>query len=232
MKTGAPAAGENAVIVALVNCATDLGIELTAAERQLGIEGLARRTDGNHLLVLGGGPRGIVYSAYDLLESLGYRWYWPGDLGEVTPQLASVTVPDTQRLKEPSFIRRHAMGGGDPEDPTWHRQVKDWLVKNHQNFWVWPPADDPDFMRDRGGTFTKVGSGHNWQHIVKASVYFKEHPKYFALVRGKRIPNGQLCLSNPEVRELLRAYALGGAAQMAADPNVMFIDMTQNDGND
>ena len=105
-------------------------------------------------------------------------------------------------------------------------------MKNHQNFWVHPLAADPQFMAKRGGTYTKLGSGHNWQHIIRADVHFKGHPEYFALVRGKRIHNGQLCLSNPEVRKMLLAYALAGAAKMAADPNVMFIDVTQNDGDD
>ncbi len=232
LTTEAPAADDSAVIVALTSSAPGLGVKLTPAEEKLGLEGLARRTEGTHLLVLGGGPRGIVYSAYDLLENLGYRWYWPGELGEVRPRLSSIDVGEIQRVFEPSFVRRHAMGGGDPQDPAWNRDVKDWLVKNHQNFWVHPLADDPQFMTSRGGTCTKVGSGHNWQHIIRADVYFKDYPDYFALVRGKRIPNGQLCLSNPEVRKLLLDYALTGAAKMAADPNIMFVDMTQNDGDD
>lgn len=232
IKAGAPAAGEAAVVVSLVGTVPQLGIQPTPAEAKLGVEGLSRRTEGSRLLVLGGGPRGVVYSAYDFLESLGCRWYWPGDLGEVVPQLASVTVAEVRRTFEPSFIRRHAMGGGEAGDPAWNRAVKDWLVKNRQNFWVHPLADDPEFMAKRGGTYTKIGSGHNWQHIIPAARYFKAHPDYFAQVRGKRIPNGQLCLTNPEVLKLLTAYALVGAAKMAEDPNILFVDITQNDGDD
>lgn len=232
IEAGAPPVEAPAVIVALVANAPSLGLALTDGERGLGIEGLARRTDGHRLLILGGGPRGIVYSAYDFLESLGYRWYWPGELGEVTPELTTITVAETERSFEPSFARRHAMGGGGADDPAWNRDVKDWLTKNHQNFWVHPLADDPQFMLKRGGTCTKVGSGHNWQHIIPADRYFRDHPEYFALVRGKRIPNGQLCLTNPDVQRLLKEYAMAGAARMAADPDVLFVDMTQNDGDD
>jgi hypothetical protein len=233
LKIGRPAAGETAVVVATVDQAPQLGLRLRPAEQKLGPEGLARRLEGQHLLVLGGGPRGIVYSAYDLLESLGYRWYWPGELGEVTPRLTTVTVTVTRRVFEPSFARRHAMGGGDPKaGADWNRDVKDWLTKNHQNFWVWPVADDPEFMANRGGTLVKVGSGHNWQHIISPKVYFKDHPEYFALVRGKRITDGMLCLTNPEVQKLLLAYALEGAKKMATDPDILFIDMTANDGHD
>ncbi|MEN6301530.1 MAG: DUF4838 domain-containing protein [Armatimonadia bacterium] len=207
---------------------------IIALDQSLGLEALSRRTDGNHLLILGGGPRGIVYSAYDFLESLGCRWYWPGELGEVLPSLATLTVPDTARTFTPSFARRHAMGsaGDGWKDVQWNKDVVDWLVKNHQNFWLQSPKDDPGFLARRGGTYTKIGSGHNWQHIIPPATYFKDHPEYFALIKGKRVANGQLCLTNPTVQKLLMDYALAGAAQMAQNPDIMFVDMTQNDGDD
>lgn len=233
VREGVPPAGQPAIVVALTAAAGELGLTLTAAEQALGAEGLARRTDGDRLLILGGGPRGVVYSAYDFLESLGYRWYWPGELGEVTPKLARLSVADVNRVFEPSFARRHAMGGGDdPADAAWNREVIDWLVKNHQNFWLHSPPDDPEFVRRRGGTLTKVGSGHNWQHIIPAATWFDQHPEYFALVKGKRIRNGQLCLTNPEVLRRLREFALDGARKMAENPDILFVDLTQNDGDD
>ncbi len=236
VRVGAPAPDELAVVVALVSRLGDLGVTARGREKALGTEGLALRTAGNHLIVAGGGPRGIVYAAYDLLERLGYRWYWPGELGQVTPELANIEITDLDRVFEPSFARRHAMGGPSDgwDDVQWGKDVVDWLVKNHQNFWLQnPPGEEnADFLAQRGGTYTKIGSGHNWQHIIPPATYFAEHPEYFAEANGKRIPHGQLCLTNPEVQKLLRDYALSGAAQMAQNPDVMFVDMTQNDGDD
>ena len=236
LRVGPPAADEPALVVGLVSHLGDLGVAARGREKALGVEGLVLRASGNHLVVAGGGPRGVVYAAYDLLERLGYRWYWPGELGEVTPELADIELVDLDRVFEPSFARRHAMGGPSDgwEDVQWGKDMVDWLVKNHQNFWLQTPPgqENSEFLVQRGGTYTKVGTGHNWQHIIPPGTYFAEHPEYFAEVGGKRIPHGQLCLSNPEVMGMLRDYALAGAAQMARNPDVMFVDLTQNDGDD
>jgi hypothetical protein len=43
---------------------------------------------------------------------------------------------------------------------------------------------------------------HTMGIFVPASKYFDKHPEYFAFKGGKRIPNGQLCLSNPDVLKI------------------------------
>jgi hypothetical protein len=236
LEAGAPADDAPAIIVAQVDRLGLLSETATEAELALDIEGIANRTAGQHLIIAGGGPRGVVYAAYNFLESLGYRWYWPGELGEVTPALAAITVENLALAREPSFARRHAIGrAGDAwADVQWGLDVLDWLTKNHQNFWVRnPPEDveaDHEFMTRRGGSYTKVGSGHNWQHILPAKTYFADHPEWYPEINGKRQAKGQLCLSNPEVIDRLTEYAMAGAAEMAANPDIMFIDMTQNDG--
>ncbi len=231
---GAPNADAPAIVVAQVDRLALVGEQATEAEQALSIEGVANRTAGNHVIVAGGGPRGVVYAAYDLLEHLGFRWYWPGETGQVTPSLADLTFEDLAVARDPSFIRRHSMGAASDgwADVAWGADVVDWLVKARQNFWLHnPPGEEYDgFLERRGGTYTKIGSGHNWQHIIPASEYFADHPEWFPMVDGERRPEGQLCLSNPEVLQRLTDYALAGAARMAADPDVMFIDMTQNDG--
>ncbi len=232
--TGAPEADAPAIVVAEVGRLGLVGEEATEAEEALSIEGVVNRTAGSHVIVAGGGPRGVVYAAYDLLERLGYRWYWPGETGEVTPSLDDVTFEDLAIARDPSFVRRHSMGAASDgwADIRWNADVVDWLVKARQNFWLKnPPGEQYEgFLERRGGTYTKIGSGHNWQHIIPAERYFEAHPEWFPLIRGERRPQGQLCLSNPEVLQRLTDYALAGAAQMAENPNVMFIDMTQNDG--
>ncbi len=236
LNAGAPADDAAAIVVAQVDRLAMVGHEATEDELALGLEGIVNRTEGSHLIIAGGGPRGVVYATYNFLEELGYRWYWPGELGEVTPELDEIAVEDVAVARDPSFVRRHAIGraGDGWADVQWGLDVLDWLTKNHQNFWVRnPPEDveaDHEFMTKRGGTYTKVGSGHNWQHILPARTYFDEHPEWYPEVKGKRRPEGQLCLSNAEVVDKLTEYAMRGAAQMAEDPNIMFVDLTQNDG--
>lgn len=234
IERGAPARDRPAIVVAQVDRLGMVGHSAGSRERALGVEGVVNRTAGNHVIVAGGGPRGVVYAAYDLLERLGYRWYWPGATGEVTPSLPTVTVEEIAVARDPSFVRRHSMGAASDgwADVPWNADVIDWLVKARQNFWLKnPPGEEYEgFLERRGGTYTKIGSGHNWQHIIPAGAHFEAHPEWFPLVKGRRQPEGQLCLSNPEVLARLTDYALQGAAQMAENPNVMFIDMTQNDG--
>ena len=54
------------------------GYRLVVSEKGIGMQG---ETD-----------EGVSYAIYELLDSLGCRWYLPGDLGEVIPRLKSVTL--------------------------------------------------------------------------------------------------------------------------------------------
>lgn len=53
--------------------------------------------------------------------------------------------------------------------------------------------------------FYKSLGGHSHPAAVPAGKLFKSHPEYFALLNGKRLPGrfNQLCISNPQVRELI-----------------------------
>ncbi len=234
IERGAPERDAPAMVVAEVGRLPMVGHRAGSRELALSVEGVVNRTAGEHLIVAGGGPRGVVYAAYELLERLGYRWYWPGETGEVTPSLEDIVLTDLRLARDPSFVRRHAMGAPADgwEDTGWGADLVDWLVKARQNFWLRnPPGEQYEgFLDRRGGAYTKIGSGHNWQHIIPADRYFEAHPDWFPLIDGERRPRGQLCLSNPEVLERLTEYAMRGAEQMATNPDVMFIDMTQNDG--
>ena len=44
---------------------------------------------------------------------------------------------------------------------------------------------------------------HTFNKLIPPKIYFKEHPEYFSLVNGRRMEDGQLCLSNPAVIKLL-----------------------------
>ena len=61
--------------------------------------------------------------------------------------------------------------------------------------------------------------------------YFKEHPEYFSLDKnGKRVPNKQLCFSNPEVRkELLKNVENAIKAENYDPKTYAILDFTQND---
>ena len=52
-----------------------------------------------------------------------------------------------------------------------------------------------------------LNAGHSHPRAVPAAKYGKTHPEYFALIGNRRTPGlGHLCISNPEVQELLYQY--------------------------
>lgn len=62
----------------------------------------------------------------------------------------------------------------------------------------------------------KFPGSHTYQNAIPQNEYFKAHPEYFALVKGKRYQHDerpQYCISNPEVQELLYKYLAGAAAR-------------------
>lgn len=50
---------------------------------------------------------GICYAIYELLDSLGCRWYIPGELGEVVPRRATLTTPVRDLTIVPGTISRN-----------------------------------------------------------------------------------------------------------------------------
>ena len=65
----------------------------------LGPEGIALKTMGNAVVVAGKDDAGLRHAAYTLLESVGCRYLWPGELGKVVPRTpASRSVSSSCRL--------------------------------------------------------------------------------------------------------------------------------------
>ena len=67
---------------------------------------------------------------------------------------------------------------------------------------------------------------HTFQHLIPPEKYYNNHPEYFSLVNGRRLQDAQLCLSNPEVIELLITN-LG--EEIKKQPEKIFWSVSQND---
>jgi hypothetical protein len=72
----------------------------------------------------GEGPRGLLYAGYDLLESIGCRWAWPGGGGELLPSGTRFELPDAPVQRSPALPGRCLIVG--------HRafltDVEEWIV--------------------------------------------------------------------------------------------------------
>jgi hypothetical protein len=146
-------------------------------------------------------PVGDLYAVYTLLEEfLGCMKFNAEE--EYVPDHKSITLPYTDRLWSPAFSFRIPAFNErwDRDYCHWHKvnSFADW-----GRWWV-----------------------HSFHRLVPPEVYYDEHPEYFALVDGRRLQDGQLCLGNPEVIGLLKNNL---AQEIALNPTATYWSVSQND---
>ena len=110
------------------------------------------------------GEAGSLFAVYAFLHDLGVRWYMPGEIGEVIPQRATVTVAPCRRKIEPNYRYRYLYFVNFPRskrDARWFRRI------------------------GCGGP-APVYANHSLQSILNEELT-KTHPDWFAMVDGKRL---------------------------------------------
>ncbi|MFH1741031.1 MAG: DUF4838 domain-containing protein [bacterium] len=178
----------------------------------LGTEGYVLRTVGDHLLIVGGQPRGTLYGVYGLLEDkLGCRWF-TSEVSRI-PQVDRLEIPPLDETVLPTLEYREPFVK-EALDP-------DWAVRNRVN------GHFLQLEEKHGGKVAYQGFVHTYDALVPPDQYFDEHPEYFSLVNGKRLKyRSQLCNTNPgvaavvieEVRRLMREH-----------PEATVFSVSQND---
>ncbi len=71
------------------------------------------------------------------------------------------------------------------------------------------------------------GFGHTFYSLLSPDAYFDAHPEYFSMVNGERRPKSQLCLTNPEVLEIVTERVR--ALLSDAPENRRIVSITQMD---
>lgn len=189
-----------------------LGITLDL--KSLGTEGYVLRTAGPHLVIAGGVPRGTLYGVYGLLEDhLGCRWFAPG-VSRI-PKRPRLVVGELNETKVPVLEYR--------EPFTFDCFDGDWCARNRVN-------SSSGRLEARHGGKVRFGDGffvHTFARLVPPEKYFKDHPEYFSLVKGKRQDGyAQLCCTNEEV---IRLCTEGVLEAMKAQPDAFVFSVSQND---
>ncbi|NOY61128.1 MAG: DUF4838 domain-containing protein [Calditrichaeota bacterium] len=175
------------------------------------------RTVGRDLLIVGGRKRGTMYGVFTFLEDyLGCRWY-TADVIKI-PQKTTLSIPSINVRQKPAFEYRMPFYT-EAFDRTWatHNKVNGYGA---------------DLPPEVGGKvkYAKGYFGHTFYTLVPPEKYFKKHPEYFSLVRGKRVKDrGQLCLTNPDV---LKIAIREIEEWLCEDPDANIISITQNDWED
>jgi hypothetical protein len=180
--------------------------------QRLGDDGFLIQTIGDNLVIAGGSPRGTLYGVYTFLEEqLGCRWFTPS-VSRI-PTNSRVAIPDMQQEQIPQLIYREPYFF-DARDP-------DWSVRNKVN------GNSQALTDMHGGKVKYTHFVHTFNELVSTDEYFDTHPEYFSLIDGKRLrKNTQLCLTNPEVLELVLQKV---RLWLEQDPDANIVSVSQND---
>lgn len=201
----------------------------------------------------GGGPRGLLYATYTLLEQLGCRWlapdfdFYPEGKHEVVPHSPTLCyVASAPTAGRPALhYRKLYIEEGHSHTPQNTLALIEWMAKLQYNTLVYPidyqgkgrvrwdavrqvltPA-----LRERG-IVIEVG-GHGYQNFLNATMeqgqLFADHPEWFALADGERSREQKrvFCTSSEEATEYMIGRLL---AYIEAHPEIDIFDFWPPDG--
>ena len=168
-------------------------------------DGFLIHTENGNLYIFGNQEIASLYGVYHLLENyLGCTYTCSNGL-HIEAQSDKVVL-NIHDLQNPSFSYRETLQlipNADPRYAKWHK------LHNRADF------------NAEWGLFV-----HTFKDLVPVSEYFDSHPEWFSEINGRRVRDGQLCLSNPEVMEVLCKNL---KARMKENPDKKIWSVSQND---
>lgn len=196
-------------IVSEEEAAASKGIWVGATQKTLNADldmhQILIQEQNEQLIILGGSPKSTLYAVYSFLEHfLGCRFYAPEV--EYVPQLTAIKV---QRGLNYSY-----------EPPVTTRTVHSRLYYENHDF-----ADKRKVTYEAFPGYIPSARVHTFHRFVPEGQYFQDHPEYYALRDGRRIPT-QLCLTNPEVLQIVLDTV---AALIEEFPEAEVISVSQDD---
>ena len=183
----------------------------------LGDEGLRIRIETNNVAIAGGRPRGTLYAVYEFAERyLGVRFLTFDHT--YVPKLQSRQIPCETWHYVPPFTFRCSSYKENADHPEFASRLRMNTVTHHEKL---------------GGVTRQSLISHSFFQLLPVDQYGKEHPKYFALVDGKRqlkVGGGgpELCVSNPEVIEIVARNVI---KELDQNPKQRNFSVSQNDND-
>jgi len=179
-------------------------ISATIDFKSLEEDGYVIKIFNDHLILAGGSGKGVLYSVYTLLENyLGCRFYTPEDL--ILPKNPTIKLEAIDETYVPPIKMRS----------LYFPSMQD------QAFCDWHKINSRKDDRKEWGMWV-----HTFDDLIPPKKYYDDHPEFFSQLGGERIPNGQLCLSNTEMRDtLIQALKL----KIAEKPEAQYWSVSQND---
>ncbi|MCR5379750.1 MAG: DUF4838 domain-containing protein [Lentisphaeria bacterium] len=188
---------------------TELAREQKCLSSEMEDERWVIRSIGDQILINGGGTRGVLYAAYHFLEDFCDIHWW-SDYEEYVPETSSLTLDTLNATGKPAFHYRDIYRTHRGPDSV-RTAVRNRLNRDGGEGLTLVPLQ-------LGGSFTygNPSHAHTFDRYIPYEKYGKNHPEYFSLVKGKRIggqTQGQLCLTNPELKQLFLSQMLKNIKQ-------------------
>jgi len=175
-------------------------------------DAVALKADGANIILGGHAGRGSLYAVYEFLEKYcGVRW-WTSK--EATIPVNRNLTADIQEYVYAPPLEYREVYYLDAKDEKFASRLRS------NGFWT-------KLTPVYGGKLDVYGWCHTFEQIMPPEKYFKAHPEWFPLVKGKRMGKGaQLCLTNPEMRKEFLHLTL---EKMKKYPNLWQMSISQND---
>lgn len=187
---------------------------------KLGLDGLFIQNTGQKLIMTGGPKKGVIYGVYTFLEKyLDCKKY--SSTVDFIPREKTIKIGPINDMEVPVFSFREVFYNDvyDPEYMDWHR------LHSHG---------------ERGTSTSEWGYWvHTFHSFLDPKEYGQSNPEYFSFYNGKRHsglvpswdgksvqPESQLCLSNPEVLEIVSKNL---KAAIDKKPDAKYWSVSQND---
>ena len=169
----------------------------------MGKDGFSLNTLGNDLFISGGNGKGVLFGVYGFLERIGCRRY-SADI-DVVPKNNHLKIPGLNITEIPVFDYRETLmpDASNSDYAEWHKLHHRSERENDWGMWV-----------------------HTFDDLIHPERYFDAHPEYFSLNNGVRSSKTQLCLSNPNVLDLV---ILQLKELIAENPRATYWSVSQND---
>lgn len=151
--------------------------------------------DGNTIIITGGSSRGLLYGVYNFLENVANIRFW-SPTEEFIPKKQQITLDSVNDNGKYFFKMRDMYLSGYPKDGG-KTAIRRGFSRDGDR------GIQPEF----GGAFDYGPPYfcHTFERYIPAATYLQSDPELFSLVNGKRVGGqvvGQLCLTNPKLREL------------------------------
>jgi len=196
---------KNEIQIGHVNRTATENLDLEMLEE----DGFVLRCNGKQLTICGGSEKGTLYGVYSFLEKyLGCRKYTSRFTH--VPKMKTISIGSIDDMEIPWFKFRETYYRDvtDPEYMAWHK------LDTHKK-----SAEDPQW-----GFWC-----HSFNTLVPPDLYKESHPENYSMREGERKPGSQLCLTNPEVFQIVLENP---KKEIEEDPGPLYWAVSQNENSE